>query len=131
MTTTIPTERRGREAGFTLIETLVALVIVATGFGFAFAALPANLGAEGDARKLEAAASLAQSVLDQDGAGAADGADVGFAWHIAATPLPGETRPGADFGGHLVQVTVSWPDGGRTRSIGVQTVRLGRVARTP
>jgi prepilin-type N-terminal cleavage/methylation domain-containing protein len=131
MTTTIPTDPGGRELGFTLLETLVALVIVATGFGFAFTALPASLGADGSARNLEAATSLAQSVLDQAGEIPADGAEAGFAWHIADATLPGGTRPGADFGGRVIQVTVSWPEGGHTRSIGVQTVKLARIARTP
>ncbi len=127
MTTTIPTDRCGRAAGFTLLETLVALVIVATGFGYAFTAMPASLGAQGSARNLETAACIAQSVLDQAGATAADGAEGGFAWHVAVAALPG--RPGGDFGGRIVQVTVSWPEAGRTRSIGARTIKLGPVSR--
>jgi prepilin-type N-terminal cleavage/methylation domain-containing protein len=102
------------QAGFTLLETLVALTIVSIGFAGAFGAMPESLGAQDRARNLEAATAVAE---------AADGR---FAWHAEALPIPGapQPQPGA-FAGQVLRVTVRWPEGRNTRTITLQTVRLG------
>jgi prepilin-type N-terminal cleavage/methylation domain-containing protein len=113
-----------QESGFTLLETLVALAIVAIGFGFAFAALPASLGAQDHARTLEAAASLAQSLLDMPQV-PAQGEESGFTWRIDTAPL-GNASSVAALRGQVVRVNVFWRDGANDRSMSVQSVRLGR-----
>jgi len=113
-----------RDGGFTLIETLVALAIVAIGFGFAFTALPAGLGAQDHAKNLDAAASLAQSLLDMPHA-ALQGEEAGFAWRIDTSPL-GNMSSVAALRARIVRVNVSWREGANDRSIAVQSVRLGR-----
>ncbi len=108
-------------SGFTLLETLIALIIIAIGFAYAFAALPTDLAAQSHARHLETAASLAQSAL----AAGSDGAERGYTWRIERLPPPGlPTTPGS-FSGQLLRVTVTWQEAGRTRSIGAETLRLG------
>ncbi len=112
------------DAGFTLLETLVALAIVAIGFGFAFTALPASLGAQDHARNLDAAASLAKSLLDMPQA-PAQGEEAGFSWRIDTSPL-GNTSSVAALRGEVVRVGVHWQEGANDRSIALQSVRLGR-----
>ncbi len=115
---------RGAQRGFTLLETLVALAIVAIGFSFAFVALPAGLAAQDRARNLDAAASLAQSLLDMPEA-ATSGQEAGFAWRIDSTPLGG-TSSVAALRARRVQVSVAWQEAGNVREIALQSVRLGR-----
>jgi prepilin-type N-terminal cleavage/methylation domain-containing protein len=110
--------------GFTLIETLVALAIVAIGFGFAFTALPSGLGAQDHAKNLDVATSLAQSLLDMQQA-PAQGEDSGFQWRIDMAAL-GNASSVAALRGQAVRVAVHWQEGGNDRSIAVQSVRLGR-----
>ena len=112
------------EAGFTLLETLVALALVAIGFGFAFTALPAGLAAQDKARTLEAAASLAQSLLDMPQP-PAQGEEAGFSWQIDSSPL-GNSSSVAALRGQVVRVAISWREGGNDHSIALQSVRLGR-----
>jgi prepilin-type N-terminal cleavage/methylation domain-containing protein len=122
-------------AGFTLLETLVALTIVALGFALAFGAMPESLGAQDRARNLEAATSLAQSILAQSllaRAGPADGTMQKFAWHIDTAPLdPGRPGQPGDFGGRIERVTIGWEEAGSQRSITLQTIRLGIIPRSP
>ncbi len=116
--------RKEPSQGFTLLETLIALVIVATGFVGAWGALPEGLGAQGKAAKLEAAADLAQSILAQDLR--QDGVEGSYSWHIDTAPVEGiRPRQAGEFGGTLVNVTVQWPEGSQVRSLRLQTVRLG------
>jgi prepilin-type N-terminal cleavage/methylation domain-containing protein len=112
------------DAGFTLLETLVALAIVAIGFGFAFTALPAGLGAQDHARKLDAAASLAQSLLDMPHA-ASQGEEAGFTWRVDTSPLGGISSVAA-LRAQIVRVRVQWREGAHDNSIAVQSVRLER-----
>jgi prepilin-type N-terminal cleavage/methylation domain-containing protein len=112
------------EGGFTLLETLVALVIVAIGFGFAFTALPAGLAAQDKARNLDAAAGLAQSLLDMPQA-PAQGEEAGFSWRIDISRL-GNTSSVTALRGQVVRVGVFWREGGNDHSIALQSVRLGQ-----
>src|SRR5271154_5313617 len=119
----------GRRAGFTLIEVLVALAILAITFGFAFQAFSGGaywLDRDGNEQR---AILLARSQLAQVGHdipledGEADGrAPDGLAWKIAISPY------GAAAGGllgHQVAVSVGWRDGRQERQIQLQTIRLG------
>jgi prepilin-type N-terminal cleavage/methylation domain-containing protein len=116
--------------GFTLLETLVALTIVALGFAYAFNAMPESLGAQDRARNLETATTLAQSILAQ--AAPTDGAMQKFAWHIDTAPLdPTRPRQPGDFAGETERVTVRWTEGQNTRDITLQTIRLGIIPSGP
>ncbi len=114
-------------AGFTLLEALVGLAIVAIGFAMGLAAMPESLGAQRSAQRLEAASDLAESLLAtavQTNSAAQSGEADGFTWHIEAAPLAGAMSSGGEIDAETVRVVVSWPEGGHDRAIAAQSVRL-------
>ena len=120
-----------RRTGFTLVEVLVALAILAIASTFAFRAISGGLSwldrdADEQHAVLVAQAELARvghdiPILDGENDGRADSR---FSWHIAITPS------GAPIGGvqgHRVAIEVGWDEERRTRRIRLETVRLGRA----
>jgi len=107
----------GRQAGFTLVEILVALAITALAFGFAIPAITTSLSRSASIALEDQATTLAQtllarvgydiSLIDGDAAGHAGA----LAWTVTITPWLNE-GDGSQHGGvtlHRVAVTVSWP----------------------
>jgi general secretion pathway protein I len=117
--------------GFTLIEVLVALAILALTFSFAYSAVSGGLGRQSDDGRAEHAVLLARSQLARVGheLALADGAiagrdENGFSWQIAIAPY------GASGGvvGHRVEVKLDWRAGRRMNHIRLETIRLGLAA---
>ncbi len=118
--------------GFTLIEVVVALAILALTFGFAYQGLSGGVGWMDRGRHRERALSLADSMLERVGIdiplqdGALSGRTIdGYSWQIDVAPYgaPGRRRFGA-LAGHQVEIVVGWTDGAATRQIRLVTVRL-------
>jgi hypothetical protein len=91
--------------------------------------MPESLGAQDRARNLEAAITLAQSILAQ--AGPTDGTAQKFAWHIDTAPIDARPQQPGDFAGERERVTVRWTEGQNTRDITLQTIRLGIIPSGP
>jgi general secretion pathway protein I len=126
------------EAGFTLIEVLVALAIAALGLGALMAAAGTGLANSGVADRYIEATRRAQSLLALAAAaaplqpGERSGADDdGFAWRIrVSAPVLHAAVKGATAdrlpGLYAIEVTVTW-SAGSTRSVSLRTQRLAQI----
>jgi general secretion pathway protein I len=128
------TELKAKSGGFTLIEVLVALAIVAVSLSVIFAAFSAGLRGRRTAEDYEQATMLAQSKLNTVGVVAPlqQGKTSGefndrYRWTVTVKPYEerGQTSPKpAQDRALVVVVTVSWNDANHERSVSLQTLRL-------
>jgi len=126
--------RAGASSGFTLIEVLVALAVLAITFGFAYRALSGGFDWVDRSEHSRAGLLLAQSVLARAGSdialqpGQTTGRTAeGFSWLIETTPYGDVSgQPSGRLIGNQVQVTVSWTERRRVRQVRLTTLQLGR-----
>jgi general secretion pathway protein I len=134
--------RPERDAGFTLLEVIVAFAISALAVGILYEGASGGLMATGSAAKMVEAISLAKSHLAAIGHGDAiaqqDSSGVdgdGFDWHLHIRPIASREMNLSDSdranatretSAVLYDVTVpeSWTQGGHTRQVAIGTHRL-------
>jgi general secretion pathway protein I len=126
-------KRTTRDAsGFTLIEVLVALAVLAITFGFAYDALSGALGWTERSQNTQKALTIAESMLHrvgndialQDGSLAGRTSD-GFTWQIDTTPYGNTSNAAAGpLVGHQVEIVVSWTEQRNMRHVRLLSVRL-------
>jgi general secretion pathway protein I len=127
------TERRDGEAGFTVVEVVVALTILALALGVLLNVMSNGIRQTGQAETLAEAASLAQSLLAKIGTelplrdGQITGqSDRGFRWRVQIDAYgDGTDRREWPAGAHQVMAEVLWSDGLQERSLVLTTLRLG------
>jgi len=129
-----PLPPEGREAGFTLIEVMVAFAILAVALGALLPQFSMTLSSVGRLERRERAALIAETRLDALGTeipvrqGEAEGeTEDGYSWRVAiCCAPPADTAPSV-LPLHLYQValSVAWTEGGRPGEIFVRTERLG------
>jgi general secretion pathway protein I len=125
---------RGEE-GFTLIETLVALIIMIGVATMLYRGFSGGLRAANTADEAEAALLVAQSRLAALGieapiaTGEQEGRDGSVSWRVAVRPYaaaPDEAAAGPK--AFWATVTVAWQEKrGARRSLRLTTLKLGRV----
>jgi general secretion pathway protein I len=129
--------RPGQARGFTLLEVVVALAIASLALVGLFRAGSGGLFAADTAARVDEAVERAQSHLAAFGRTGAvapgelagdDGG--GFSWRvrvqpIAVAPVMAQGQPAAARALYSVQVSISWRGAGRTRSVVLETRRLG------
>lgn len=121
------------EAGFTLVEVIVALAILALCLGVLLGVISHTAWQTAQAERLARAGLLAQSLLATVGtempirAGETSGEfPDGFHWRVKTQPYgEGAKREQWPVGGYTVLVEVSWNDGFNGRSVALSTLRLG------
>jgi general secretion pathway protein I len=122
-----------REAGFTLLEIIVALAIVTLSFSALLSVISRGVGQTTQAETLATAGSLAQSLLAQLGTevpiqpGQSGGELAGgFHWRLRVEPLGDATQPqNSSVGAYRVSADVFWGEGVQARSVNLTTLRLG------
>jgi prepilin-type N-terminal cleavage/methylation domain-containing protein len=126
-------------AGFTLIEVLVALAILAIACGFAFRALSGGFDRLDRDQKSADALLLAQSILARVGHDIAlqDSAVAGrtkddFSWRIETAPY-GDTQgvPPSRLIGYRVEVTIAWSERHQRREVRLTSLILGLKGEGP
>jgi general secretion pathway protein I len=120
---------RHSEAGFVLVEVLVAFAVAAALLGLGFELLSTNLGALRRTGAYEQALLLAESRLEELSTGAppaedAGETDDGFAWRIDAVRDPAAPSSAKGPALYQVRVTVSWQQGLTPRSVSLASLRL-------
>src|SRR3954468_6353684 len=128
---------RDRGRGFTLLEVVVAVAIASLALVGLFRAGSGGLFAADTAARIDEAVERAQSHLAAFGRTGAvapgelagdDGG--GFSWRvrvqpIAVAPVMAQGQPAAARALYSVQVSISWRGAGRTRSVVLESRRLG------
>ena len=130
----IPSEASSRphEAGLTLPEVIVALVIVALSLSGVFAALSDGLRRTGQAEATAEAVSLAQSLLARIGpeipiqpGGTAGDLAHGFRWRLLIEPYGDASDQRAwPVTAYIVSAEISWGGGAQEQSTTLSTLRL-------
>ena len=125
--------RVDREAGFTLLEALIAFAIAALALSALLQGALAGLRATQAASRTEEALARARSRLAALEAAPVAPADRrgddggGFAWRLRVVPV--QTSGGLTLYG--VTVAVGWRDGDTPREVRLETQRLGPAAGPP
>jgi general secretion pathway protein I len=127
------TERRGRAGGFSLLEILVAMSILALALAALYqAASGATRNVRADekyAYGVELARSLLadHAVVPLSGARVAGETDSGFRWRVSSRPID-LSRSALSLGTlQTIEVSVSWEDGSRRREVLLDSVVEGRA----
>jgi prepilin-type N-terminal cleavage/methylation domain-containing protein len=129
---------RDSSAGFTLIETLVALVIFVAGYVLVHQSVSLGWRGAQVAHTERAAVRLARARLAAAGVEArlvegpqSGQTSDGYTWtlHVNRYGQPGSDNPPARLGGFWVTVDVTWQEGvfRRTRSLRFTTLRLAAL----
>jgi general secretion pathway protein I len=119
--------------GFTLLEVIVAIAILAVGFSAVFGVMSDSLRRTADSERMAEAGSLTQSLLAQIGSeiairtGVIDGEYAsGYRWRVEMKPFGDTTeREVWPVGAYAISAEVVWDDAGRKRSYSLTTLRLG------
>jgi general secretion pathway protein I len=125
--------RRGGQAGFTLVEIIAALAILALALSVLLPTISDALWHTSEAGAQVEAASIARSLLAQAGGAvplpngeAAGRLDNGFRWRLHAEPYGASSDPQlSPVRAYRLTAEVFWDDAQRERSVALSTLRLG------
>lgn len=122
-----------RNAGFSLIEMVVAVAIMAMSLGALYQASGGATRTMGMSEKSAYAVELARSLRDlhavvpPEGTNAQGRTDGGFSWSVSVTPWDVSSEsPLEPWQLQRLQVEVRWQDGARERSFALESVAVGR-----
>ena len=124
--------RRNSESGFTLVELLVSLAILAVALGVLFTAISGALDRARESRDEMVATSLVQSLLARAGtersleSGTTGGTYTnGFRWQLRVSPYgDDDDRKAWQAAAFVVEASVSWQHGNGTQTRRLTTLRI-------
>jgi len=127
--------RKG-EAGFTLVEVIVALAILSLGLSVLLGVISGSLRQTADAARMAEASALAQSLLAEVGTDLQIKPEDsfgqfpnGYRWHLKMQPYGGvKEREVWPVGAYQISTEVEWEEGTGRRSYALTTLRLGPKA---
>lgn len=117
-----------RPQGFTLLEVLVAIAIMAMALGMLYQAAGNDVRTMARIQKIQRASMLGESLLAwRDAVPSsgwnADGTDAGFSWSVRSAPYATAVNAPTTPPLHEIHLTVSWLEDGRLEQIGWTTLR--------
>jgi general secretion pathway protein I len=121
------------EAGFTLVEVIVALAMLSVGLSILLGMVSNGLNRTASAEKMAEAGSLAQSLLAEVGADLAIKPEErsgqypnGYRWRVKMLPY-GDPAAREERPVELYQISaeIEWGEGAEQRSFALSTLRLG------
>lgn len=123
---------RKDQRGFTLLELMVAFAIMAMSLGLIYRAMGSSASNAGQLAARQQAVMLAESLLQTKDSVTPEGWNENgqsgnFSWQVASQlygvldNTPGHLKL------HEVNITVSWPDGAKTRQVQTQTLLPQRL----
>jgi general secretion pathway protein I len=124
------------EAGFTLVEVIVALAILSVGLSILLGLISNGLRQTGNAERMAEAGSLAQSLLAEVGTDLAIKPELregqfpnGYRWRLRMLHF-GDAREREEWpvGAYTILTEVEWQQGSERRSYALTTLRLGPKA---
>ncbi len=118
---------RRRVSGFSLLEVLVAISIMALSLGALYQAAGGSVRGVQLADQRTQALLLAQSLLDAydtvpAGGLAAHGEEAGLRWQLGSSPYPTESEQPPGWPLHYVRITVGWGQGGVGSTVSLSTI---------
>ncbi len=125
-------DQRKNQRGFTLLELMVAFAIMAISLGMIYRAMGGSASTAGNLAARQQAVMLAESLLQSKDSVTNEGwndngQEGNFNWQVASQlygvldNTPGRLKL------HEISVTVSWPDGTKTRQVQTQTLLPQRL----
>jgi general secretion pathway protein I len=121
-------ERRGRrQGGFSLLELLVAFVIMAFSLGMLYQASGGTVRALGDTDQHLRATMLAQSVLNSrdsvpQGGWNESGQSAGFGWRVSSAPFRTDVSDSKVPPLQQVDIVIAWSDRNGSRQLALSTL---------
>ncbi len=120
-----------RHAGFTLLEVVIALALMAMALVIVYRAIGSGVHSISDTSRYTRAIALAESVLDlrqvvPAGGWSESGVWEDLQWSVSSTPFDRAPEPRIRL--YRVEVIVSWSDGGRQRSFTLASLRPEEAA---
>lgn len=122
-----------RQKGLSLLELLVAFVIMAIALGVLYKASGANARAVGDAERYQRAVFLVHSLLEArdgvpPGGWNASGQSAGYEWAVRSQPYATDVSRSSPAVAelHQLSIVVTWMERGQAHQIEVNTLRPQR-----
>jgi general secretion pathway protein I len=133
---TSPTIEAAHDAGFTLVEVIVALAILSAGLSVLLGMISGGVLRTASAERMMEAGSLTQSLMAEVGTEypvrtEERGGEFanGYRWHLKMQPYGSSNNTeGGPVGLYEILTEVRWEEGTQTRAVQLKTLRLGPKA---